>query len=72
MHAHLRAQQGFLSLAYCPLDLFSNDEDRMSSAIHALWNAWNDSNGTINNLKIFRNGRLLHPSDVGLHSDGMV
>jgi inositol-pentakisphosphate 2-kinase len=73
MHTHMRAQQGeVLSIGYCPLDLFSNDEDRMSSAIHALWDAWNDSNGTINNFKIFKSGQLIHPSDVNLPSCGVV
>jgi inositol-pentakisphosphate 2-kinase len=65
MHSHMRATQGeVVSLGYCPLDLFSNDEGRISNAIRALWDAWNDSNGTINNFKVFVHGRLIQPSDV--------
>lgn len=53
-----------MSLGYCPLDLFSGDKDRVTKAIHSLWNAWTDSNGTVNNLKIFVRGNVIPPSDV--------
>jgi inositol-pentakisphosphate 2-kinase len=33
-----------------------------------LWDAWDDSNGGVNNLKIFNHGRLVQPSDVNLSS----
>lgn len=42
----------------------------MSNAIQALWDTWNDSNGSVNNLKIFKHGRLIQPSDVKLSSSG--
>lgn len=72
MHSHLRVRQGkVVSFGYCPLDLFSNDEDRISKAIRALWDAWNDSNGTINNLKIFKRGRLIQPSDMPFTSEDL-
>jgi inositol-pentakisphosphate 2-kinase len=66
----MRVQQGeVVSVGYCPLDLFSNDENRISNAVRALWDAWNDSNGTVNNLKIFKRGRLIQSSDVNSSSN---
>lgn len=54
----MRAKMGDnVSLGYCPLDLFSGDKDRVTKAIHSLWNAWIDSNGTVNNLKLFVRGK---------------
>jgi inositol-pentakisphosphate 2-kinase len=73
MHSHMRVLQGeAVSLGYCPLDIFSDDEDRMSNAIRALWDAWSDSNGTINNLKIFIRGQLIRPSNVNSFSNDML
>lgn len=61
----MRAKMGDnVSLGYCPLDLFSGDKDRVTKAIHSLWNAWIDSNGTVNNLKLFVRGKAISPSDV--------
>ncbi|KJA27139.1 hypothetical protein HYPSUDRAFT_131996 [Hypholoma sublateritium FD-334 SS-4] len=67
MHTHLRTQQGSQEITeYCPLDLFSGDECRILKAIHSLWNAWVASNATINNLKIFAEGKFLTPSECQL------
>ena len=69
MHSHLRAQQGSREMTeYCPLDLFSGDECRILKAIHNLWNGWVSSNATINNLKIFAEGKFLTPSEVCLNT----
>lgn len=66
MHSHLKAQEGGTVLSgYCPLDLFSGDLPRVINAITGLWDSWSDSNGTVNNLKIFARGKLLRPADVG-------
>lgn len=65
MHNNLRAQRGqSLPMKYCPLDLFSGDINRVSKAISNLWDSWSKSESTINNLKIFARGKLLHPSQV--------
>ncbi|KAJ7264995.1 inositol-pentakisphosphate 2-kinase [Mycena haematopus] len=74
MHSHLKAQQGqTVCPGYCPLDLFSGDESRMKTALNGLWDAWLDSNGTINNFKVFVRGRKILPeecsSTVGLVND---
>ncbi|KAJ6502037.1 inositol-pentakisphosphate 2-kinase [Mycena sanguinolenta] len=74
MHSHLKAQQGQMVCAgYCPLDLFSGNESRMKTALSGLWDAWIESNGTINNFKVFVRGRKILPlqrsSIVGLVSD---
>jgi len=69
MHSHLRAQKGQQIITeYCPLDLFSGNEERVLNAIRCLWNAWVASDATVNNLKIFAGGKFVKPSDVSFHS----
>ncbi|KAF9644104.1 hypothetical protein BDM02DRAFT_3157274 [Thelephora ganbajun] len=50
--------------AYCPLELYSPDPERVKKALYALWDDWVQSNGTINMLRIFVNGKVLDPSKV--------
>jgi inositol-pentakisphosphate 2-kinase len=65
MHNHLRKSKGhIIEMSYCPLDLFSGDEARITKAIHGLWDAWAESGGSVNNLKIFANGKIVHPTEV--------
>lgn len=65
MHSHQKVQAGeTAALGYCPLDLFSRNETRIRKAVTALWDAWVESNGTVNNLKIFVDGKMALPSDV--------
>ncbi|EAU88715.1 inositol-pentakisphosphate 2-kinase [Coprinopsis cinerea okayama7 len=67
MHNHMRKMKGdIIEMCYCPLDLFSEDEDRMRIAIHALWDAWTRSEGTVNNLKVFAHGNLVFPHETKL------
>ncbi|TFK30038.1 inositol-pentakisphosphate 2-kinase [Coprinopsis marcescibilis] len=67
MHNHLRTTKGtIVPMAYCPLDLFSEDEERMKTAVNALWDSWTESEGTVNNLKVFAHGKMLHPADAKL------
>ncbi|KAF8965222.1 inositol-pentakisphosphate 2-kinase [Flammula alnicola] len=65
MHSYLRAQQSKREVTdYCPLDLFSGDEPRITKAVHSLWDAWVVSNATANNLKIFARGKFVTPSEA--------
>ncbi|KAG8690934.1 Inositol-pentakisphosphate 2-kinase, partial [Ceratobasidium sp. 423] len=48
-------------ITYCPLDLFSGDPGRVRKALGALWDAWDASGGSVNNLKIFVRGKILKP-----------
>ncbi|KDR81718.1 hypothetical protein GALMADRAFT_135125 [Galerina marginata CBS 339.88] len=74
MHSHLKAQKGQeIPTDYCPLDLFSGDENRVTKAIHGLWDAWVASNATANNLKIFARGKFVSPSEAHLmFKDGLT
>lgn len=54
------------SRGYCPLDLYSGDEKRVTTALRRLWSAWIASDGTVNNIRLFANGKLLDPNDVRL------
>lgn len=66
MHTHersIKAPSKFKT-EYCPLDLFSGDQERIRKALRDLWDAWVGSNGTINNLKIFVHGSNIAPNDV--------
>ena len=68
MYSRLRAEQGEKqAVGYCPLDLFSGEEERIKHAISNLWDAWITSDGAINNLKIFVRGNLIKPSEVCLY-----
>jgi inositol-pentakisphosphate 2-kinase len=65
MHSYLKSTKGdTTALEYCPLDLFSGDEIRVTRAVRSLWNDWLVTQGSINNLKIFIRGKLLNPIDV--------
>ncbi|KAG8952194.1 Inositol-pentakisphosphate 2-kinase [Tulasnella sp. 419] len=66
MHTHqrsIKSPKKYVS-QYCPLDLYSGDEDRIRKAVAALWDAWIGSNGSLNNLKIFINGSAITPDDT--------
>ena len=53
-------------MGYCPLDLFSGDRARVSKAVEDLWDAWIQTDGHINNLKVFVEGVLIKPSQVSI------
>uniref|UniRef100_D8PUZ6 Inositol-pentakisphosphate 2-kinase n=1 Tax=Schizophyllum commune (strain H4-8 / FGSC 9210) TaxID=578458 RepID=D8PUZ6_SCHCM len=76
MHAHMKRMQGEkVSNGYCPLDLFSGNKARVRHAILTLWDAWVESNATVNNLKIFVHGKTIRPNEQdkifapGAHGD---
>ncbi|KAF5358426.1 hypothetical protein D9756_001462 [Leucocoprinus leucothites] len=61
--------QGYVN-NYCPLDLFSGSADRVRKAIDSLWDAWEQSNGGVNNLKVFASGKVVEPDKVKHLLDG--
>lgn len=66
MHTHLKQTEGQnVAVHYCPLDLFSGSRERLEIALEGLWNSWTQSNGAINNLRIFHYGKMVLPADVG-------
>ena len=67
-HADKKSHSKAHAPAYCPLELYSSDPGRVKKALYALWDDWVQSNGTINMLRIFVNGRVLDPSQVNDHS----
>ncbi|TFK76372.1 hypothetical protein BDN72DRAFT_808825 [Pluteus cervinus] len=65
MHSRLKSHSGQqVASGYCPMDLFSGDESRITKAIHDLWDAWYLSEGTVNNLKVFVKGTVVRPSEA--------
>lgn len=72
MHRHLRTTRASGNIeandehdtAYCPLDLYSLEPDRVKQALSALWTGWVDSEGQSNNLRIFLSGERLSPTSV--------
>ncbi|KAG5634090.1 hypothetical protein H0H81_003448 [Sphagnurus paluster] len=47
-------------------NLYSGDELRVRKAVNDLWGAWADSNGMVNNLKIFVQGKTITPDQAHL------
>lgn len=64
MHTRFKFKDGGLPTQYCPLDFYSTDEARTSKAFRDLWNGWVQSNGTLNNMRIFVSGKMIKPSEV--------
>lgn len=63
-HADKKLHPGAHVPAYCPLELYSSNPERIKKAMYALWDDWVQSKGSINMLRIFVNGRALDPSEV--------
>jgi inositol-pentakisphosphate 2-kinase len=68
MHSDVRAHGTTQQVVtdYCPLDLFSGDERRITKAIYALWDSWVASKASVNNLKVFASGKFVTPSESHL------
>ncbi|KAH9928197.1 inositol-pentakisphosphate 2-kinase [Fomitopsis serialis] len=67
MHARMKgAAEKDVPSDFCPLDLYSGNESRVRVALRALWDAWVRTEGGINNLRIFANGRVLKPASDSL------
>lgn len=71
IHSRFRLQAGGVPTQYCPLDLYSKDEARVRKAIRDLWNGWVQSDGTLNNMKVFVSGRMIRPSEVRVVAIGI-
>ena len=68
MHAHLKQTEGKnAAIHYCPLDLFSRSKSRVETALGGLWDSWIQSNGSINNMRIFNHGNIVLPSEVSCY-----
>lgn len=51
---------------YCPIDLYSADEERVSRALEQLWVGWIQDNGQGNSLRLFVDGKIVDPREVSL------
>lgn len=68
MHTHLKQTEGKNGAThYCPLDLFSGSKERLKTALMGLWDSWIQSDGSINNIRIFNHGKIVLPSEVSRH-----
>ncbi|WVR06456.1 hypothetical protein IAU60_003487 [Kwoniella sp. DSM 27419] len=63
LHTHFRGETS--AVPYCPLDLYSGDEDRVKKAIQALGAGWEGSNGKANNWRVFMDGNRIEPNQIG-------
>ncbi|KAF8136530.1 inositol-pentakisphosphate 2-kinase [Boletus edulis] len=63
MHTRFKFKDGDVSTQYCPLDLFSKDDARVRRAIRDLWGGWVQSNGSLNNMRVFVSGKMIRPSE---------
>ncbi|KAI0636645.1 inositol-pentakisphosphate 2-kinase [Trametes polyzona] len=69
MHAHLKNSDGTaVALGYCPLDLYSGDATRVEHALRTLWDIWLAGGGSVNNLRVFVDGKLVKPSTSDVHA----
>ncbi|KAG6376301.1 inositol-pentakisphosphate 2-kinase [Boletus reticuloceps] len=63
MHTRFKFKDD-VATQYCPLDLYSNDEARVRRAIRDLWGGWVQSNGSLNNMRVFVSGKMIRPSEL--------
>jgi inositol-pentakisphosphate 2-kinase len=49
---------------YEPLDLYSGNEDKMTSAMQALWGLWSSSGGQSNSWRVFVDGKAIGVEEV--------
>ncbi|KZS90001.1 hypothetical protein SISNIDRAFT_458334 [Sistotremastrum niveocremeum HHB9708] len=65
IHSAVRSLKGKgAATGYCPLDLFSKEESRVRKALYELWDTWNSTDASTNNLRIFVSGTVTRPTDV--------
>ncbi|TAN09778.1 MAG: hypothetical protein EPN37_18920 [Chitinophagaceae bacterium] len=68
MHRHYKASDGEGSDGFCPLDLYSGNSARVHKALEQLYGSWMSSEGGINNLRIFLDGKKVLPGNVSIAS----
>lgn len=64
LHQHYRGESVDGGAIFCPLDLYSTDRTRVRHALEGLWELWQTSNGTKNNLRVYVDGKRVLPSSV--------
>ncbi|BGP06261.1 Inositol-pentakisphosphate 2-kinase [Rhodotorula toruloides] len=64
MHRHYKASDGEGSDGFCPLDLYSGNSARVHKALEQLYGSWMSSEGGINNLRIFLDGKKVLPGNA--------
>ncbi|KAF8517591.1 inositol-pentakisphosphate 2-kinase [Hysterangium stoloniferum] len=68
MHSQLKGAEpngpGATVAGYCPLDLYSGEEERVRFSLRCLWNMWTRTLGKANNLRIFNCGEIVDPADA--------
>lgn len=60
---HTRARGAKQLENFCPLDLYSAEEDRVKKAVSALYDAWM-SGEPMNNLKVFKGGNQIYSAGM--------
>jgi len=60
LHQHMRG----IETEYDPLDLYSDDMNRMDTAMQALWGLWTSSAGKSNNWRVFVDGQVIGVHEV--------
>ncbi|WVQ96629.1 hypothetical protein IAU59_003734 [Kwoniella sp. CBS 9459] len=69
LHSHLRAGISDSEKGFCPLDLYSGDDAKMTLAVDHLWQMWVENGGKGNNWRMFINGDKINPDQVGTIPD---
>ncbi|KAK4686099.1 hypothetical protein P7C73_g4040, partial [Tremellales sp. Uapishka_1] len=64
LHQHLKNPGS--AVDYCPLDLYSGDEDKMRKSMRDLWGGWTASGGKGNNWRVSVDGKEVSPSELNL------
>ncbi|GAA5835759.1 hypothetical protein JCM9279_004639 [Rhodotorula babjevae] len=49
---------------FCPLDLYSGDARRTMGVVTQLYSSWEKTKGTINNLRVFYEGKRVSPDEL--------
>jgi inositol-pentakisphosphate 2-kinase len=64
LHQHYRGKPSDPS-SYDPLDLFSGNDAQVERALAGLWGIWRKEGGKANSFRVFVDGNVVHPDEVG-------
>lgn len=66
IHAHYKKLKGqIVAEGFCPLDLYSGDSARVSTAMSSLWKTWiTAEDDNIHNMRVFLDGKTADPRDA--------